>query len=481
MYFIIKIFLFLLLTIITDKTSAILKQDALGQNLIVLLIDGYGNNLFNKTNSKLSLGIQTLLENGVQADYLKPIFPTWSYPTWTSLSTGLYPENHHMSSDFMYDEENEMLFQRDEGENDTDYRWFIDEPDPIWYTAGKANVNVHCYWFSTCHRAHGDQIVRVDKKRRHSFKNKNDTNLLAEIPSLIRHIKKFQPYRQQLALMRFNGVANALQNYGENSHEFNQALSAADVTIRKIQEELEAKNLFETTNFIVLSGHGYMPFDEEEQFYLDECLEDFSRVKRVVNSLSMMLVYPQEGEEDTVFFELKVCDQWAPMGDYEGDEQPLVRVYRHNEVPDRYHWKNGRHMAPIVIMTKPGTILLTRQIPSTDISEALGREVKEISGWDNEASDMLGIFMARGPAFKSNYKTGPVDLVDVYPLMLGVLGLQAPHQNNGSWSNVIDMISDDWESKTARDPNYNSSPSLFVSSLILLPLFSVLQCFVREH
>lgn len=62
---------------------------------------------------------------------------------------------------------------------------------------------------------------------------------------------------------------------------------------------------------------------EGAQFYVDECFTDFSKVKQIVNSLSFMMVFPidgsefnsrvqinffifNKGEEDTVFFELKV-------------------------------------------------------------------------------------------------------------------------------------------------------------------------------
>ena len=64
------------------------------------------------------------------------------------------------------------------------------------------------------------------------------------------------------------------------------------------------------------------------------------------------MVWPVEGEEvgykiiknikniqDTIFFELKVCDQWATLGDYESGEEPLVSIYRRHEIPERYNWK----------------------------------------------------------------------------------------------------------------------------------------------
>jgi predicted AlkP superfamily pyrophosphatase or phosphodiesterase len=63
------------------------SDDNQRQNLIILLIDGYGAKLVNQTDSKLQDGLTELIKNGVRAD-LKPVFPTQSYPNWHSLATG---------------------------------------------------------------------------------------------------------------------------------------------------------------------------------------------------------------------------------------------------------------------------------------------------------------------------------------------------------------------------------------------------------
>ena len=147
--------------------------------------------------------------------------------------------------------------------------------------------------------------------------------------------------------------------FGEENDAINEALSNADVLIRKIQEEMDSNELFDSTNLMVVSDHGLMEIYEDEKFYIEDCLSDLSKVKHVVNSMSLMMIYPEDGEEDTVFFELKVCDQWAPMGDYEADEVPLVSIYRKREIPDHYHWKNSRNIAPIVIIPRAGAVLLT--------------------------------------------------------------------------------------------------------------------------
>ncbi len=45
--------------------------------------------------------------------------------------------------------------------------------------------------------------------------------------------------------------------------------------------------------------------------------------------------------------------------DYDENEAALVTVYRKSEIPDRYHWKHSRFMAPIVLVARPGAILMT--------------------------------------------------------------------------------------------------------------------------
>lgn len=71
-----------------------------------------------------------------------------------------------------------------------------------------------------------------------------------------------------------------------------------------------------------------------------------------------------------VFFELKLCDQWAPMGDYDENEQPLVSVYQTAELLDRFHWKNFQYMPEIVLITRLGATVLTvyhQYIPVSNI------------------------------------------------------------------------------------------------------------------
>lgn len=79
-------------------------RDPIGQNLILILADGFGNSLLNSSqndvnigrtsfqnifSSNNNLGLKAIAENGVTTEFLRPSFPTHSWPNWMSLITGM--------------------------------------------------------------------------------------------------------------------------------------------------------------------------------------------------------------------------------------------------------------------------------------------------------------------------------------------------------------------------------------------------------
>ncbi|KAL6722982.1 hypothetical protein Aduo_018041 [Ancylostoma duodenale] len=446
-------------------------KSPIGQNVIVLLIDGYGASLLNESKPETKFGrdptgMQHLTAHGVQAEYLKSAFPTQSWPNWLNLATGLYTENHGMTADYMWDRETKLSFERGKGANDTEDIWWENLPAPLWYTAGKSGVDVHCYWFAHCHRAHIDMVVKVPPKRWTDLAIPDQTDRLSEVfPEIVNRILKYQAYKQQMFLLRYAGVDNALRQFGAGSDEADQAMARIDLYIHELQQKLEEHDLFTSTNLVVLSDHGLAQIEEEEQFYLEECLSDYSKVVKVVNLHSMLMVFTEPEDEGHVHFELRVCDQWAPMGDYDDADTLLVKAYKLSDNPEKLqklHWAGSRFMSGVVLLTKPGTSIITRELPSIPAASDPLREAKQTSGWDPEAAQMRGIFMARGPAFKVEEKVGPIEIVDVYQIILNILGVEPAHSHNGTWSNVEGMLASGWESRPNSD-KFNEATRLCVA------------------
>ena len=63
---------------------------------------------------------------------------------------------------------------------------------------------------------------------------------------------------------------------------------------------METWDLLRSTNLIVLSDHGLIKSEEQNQYYIEECIADSTKIKQIANSLAFTLIWPEEEEE--VFF-----------------------------------------------------------------------------------------------------------------------------------------------------------------------------------
>jgi hypothetical protein len=82
-----------------------------------------------------------------------------------------------------------------------------------------------------------------------------------------------------------------------------------------------------------------------------------------------------------------------------------------------------------------------------------------VHGYLNSESSMHPFFIAFGPRFKQNANVTTFSIVDIYPLMCEILGVE-PGPNNGSLANVAALLLDPKSSVGKRDPQaaeYNNS------------------------
>lgn len=65
---------------------------------------------------------------------------------------------------------------------------------------------------------------------------------------------------------------------------------------------------------------------------------------------------------------------------------------------------------------------------ANELSEVHAKDMKMLSGWDNDYHELHGIFMARGPAFKIEHKIPSIEIVDIYQVRFQhILFLQKHH------------------------------------------------------
>lgn len=98
-------------------------------------------------------------------------------------------------------------------------------------------------------------------------------------------------------------------------------------------------------------------------------------------------------------------------------------------MPPEYNFKNNDRIGPIVTIADEGYILST----NTNL-------LKGNHGFDNRISSMRAVFMAHGPDFRRNTRIGPVNNVDVYPLLCELINIKC-NANNGTISNFLKGLS----------------------------------------
>ena len=60
-------------------------------------------------------------------------------------------------------------------------------------------------------------------------------------------------------------------------------------------------------------------------------------------------------------------------------------------------------------------------------------------GYDNNTLDMHGTFIASGPLFRKNYKTGTINCLDIYPLLCKIFDI-VPNANIDGRLDRIEFI-----------------------------------------
>uniref|UniRef100_A0A7N9ASF0 Ectonucleotide pyrophosphatase/phosphodiesterase 2 n=1 Tax=Mastacembelus armatus TaxID=205130 RepID=A0A7N9ASF0_9TELE len=94
--------------------------------LIVLSVDGFRASYMKRGNTVIP-NIEKLRTCGTHAPYMRPVYPTKTFPNLYSLATGLYPESHGIVGNSMYDPVFDATFTLRSREK-LNHRWWGGQP-----------------------------------------------------------------------------------------------------------------------------------------------------------------------------------------------------------------------------------------------------------------------------------------------------------------------------------------------------------------
>src|SRR5207247_6819744 len=100
--------------------------------VILISLDGFRGDYLEKYEPP---NLRSLAREGVQAKWMIPAFPSKTFPNHYTIATGLYPQNHGIVENNIFDKGFNAIFTMSKHAEVQNGRWWLGEP--IWITAEK--------------------------------------------------------------------------------------------------------------------------------------------------------------------------------------------------------------------------------------------------------------------------------------------------------------------------------------------------------
>ncbi|XP_023233226.1 ectonucleotide pyrophosphatase/phosphodiesterase family member 6-like [Centruroides sculpturatus] len=388
--------------------------------VILIHIDGCRWDYVNDSSLK---GFAKLAKFGVKAEYVKPVFPSNTYPNSYSIATGLYPESHGFVQNIMYDAEREEFFLMLYNPNSTNSHWW-ESAEPIWVTAEKRGIKTALYWWPGSDVEIHGILPTFFLPHRYTAGGENVTK---DIQGKLEHVlNMFHRDEIRLAMVYYGAVDNNGHHKGPDAPETRNALKEMDKILDHLQGQISQRGLANQVSIVIVSDHGMTNTGPE---YVDEIsLEPFADdIKYSLYKGSSTMIQPVEGKLDKLYNDLK-------QANIKG-----LQIFKKEEIPEKYHFKHNKYVLPLFLLADKGYFIKAL----SDFNKTRTKSEPIIYGYHgydpNVVEDMRTIFFARGPGLKKNYLSPPIENVDHYNLVCKLLQM-APLKNNGSWDRVKDML-----------------------------------------
>ncbi|GIY46668.1 hypothetical protein CEXT_541881, partial [Caerostris extrusa] len=334
----------------------------------------------------------------------------------------LYPENHGFIGNIIYDNASDSYFNMIPAPGADNVRWWNDA-EPVWITAEKNNKRSALYWWAGCEvEIMGGHPTICERQFYDGPPIKEmATDYLERIDDVIQMFKpsKVLGDRLSLVLMYYVSVDYNGHHFGPQSPELKTALKDIDEILDKMQQKIKDAHLEDEVNLMIISDHGMTDVRENVVRHLD--LRKYApKIKYHIGSGPILRIQPQPGMLNKL------------LQDMTADKIDGVRIYKKEDIPEKYHLKGSNKMEPLILVAKKGYYIDPLDDPKTPLAGHHGYDPEDVE-------DMRTIFLATGPDFRKGFKTDILYNTDIYNIMCTVLGIPAL-PNNGSWERVQSML-----------------------------------------
>ncbi len=391
----------------TSPTPAATPTPPAAQRPIVVLIslDGWRHDYLARADVPT---LRALAAQGVRSEGLIPTFPSKTFPNHYTIVTGLYPENHGIVSNTMFDPAIGPEQFTMSSPTAKDSRWWGGEP--LWVTAEKQGQrSASMFWPGS--------EVEIGGVRPSHWKPYTDAYPHRDrVNQVLGWLKLPSADRPTFITLYFSEVDTVGHSAGPESPLVLEAAARLDVEIAALTAGVRALGLDSLVHYVIVSDHGMSQLSNERVIVLDDYL-DMSTVTTIDGS-PVIGLSPRTGTVDDIVTALKA-------------RHPHLSVFKREDTPEHLHYRKHPRIPPVVALADDGWTLASRTQMLGWLKE--GRTLGGAHGYDTHLKSMQGLLIVSGPQFRSWQVIPPIQNIHLYEMMARVLGLK-PAANDGSRS-----------------------------------------------
>jgi len=390
----------------TNGRNAVETAD--GPTLILVSIDGFSHDYLSLYPTP---ALDRIAESGVRAEALRPVFPSLTFPNHYSIATGLYPSEHGIVSNRFPDDTRGSWYKLSDRSAVEDGRWYGGEP--IWVAAEKHGLVSAAYYFVGTEAA----IQGVRPSHWNSFDaSVPGSERVARVVEWLQWPDDRQP---RLITLYFEHVDIAGHEFGRGSQELAEAVAGVDANIGRLLDAIAELGLAGEVNVLVVSDHGQANYvDPEASFVLRDHV-DLAGLE-VISGGAYAWIYQQQPDRD----------QALAIRDAINENWPHGHAVLRDEAPAEWRVTDSPRYPEIFVVPDVGHGVVVDR-------EGLAWLTKGDHGWEPSEKAMHGIFLGAGPGLPRGVTIGEVSAVDVYPLMLELLEIEAPAPGRGGLRSIL--------------------------------------------
>ena len=371
--------------------------------LILISVDGLRPDYLQRG---VTPHINALAASGARARLMRPSFPSLTFPNHYTLVTGMRPDDNGIVNNSMEDPafpQNKFALSNRAAVEDR--RWW-DQAEPAWVTAENAGVRTATmFWPGSEAPIHGvrpTQWIPFDGKLPNHDRIKQ---ILTWIDQPKRRSSDGSPTRPGFMTLYFDTVDHKGHEFGPDAPETTAAMAEVDARIGDLVAGLKVREV--AANILLVSDHGMANVSPDRVIRLDLALPPGSF--RTISAGAVAGLEPLPGQEAVLAAALL-------------KPRPHIECWRKGKIPRRLRYGRNPRVPSFVCAAESGWMILTAP-------PRPGPNLGGMHGYDPAAPDMAAIFIAAGPAIRPGTLVAPFDNVDVYPLLMRLIGVRALHSD----------------------------------------------------